>query len=306
MQIECAYMHIHKRTVMNWDDLKYFLEVAREHSLVKASKSLGVNHTTVSRRIQALEEELGARLFDRSRNRYTMTQIGENLLEQTRELEEKVFQIERTAIGGDAALAGQLKLTITHELANRIIVPEIGGFCLKYPAIDLELILTKTMADLASMEADIAIRLTDSPPEYLVGRELMKISHGIYGTNSMVNSMEGAIDVVLFRDEVRAPAWVTDNFKDFRVVLRVDDVGTMAAAVKSGLGIAKMPCFIGDTEPALRRLDLDIGSSNWGVWMLNHVDLRATARVRACKDYLEALFESKKSLIQGEKSRYLG
>jgi len=289
---------------MNWNDFKFFLAVAREQSLSGAAKVLAVKHTTVARRVQALEQHLGTRLFDRSRTGYRMTQAAENLLDQVQELEERFHQLDRLAAGQDAALAGPLKLTIAHELANRLVIPRIGDFCLAFPQIELQLLLTKSMADLATMEADIAIRMTPSPPEYLIGRELMKIHHGIYGTAEALEHGVAPVNVILFRGEVEPPSWVTEHFKNHKIILRVDDVGSMAIAVKSGLGIAKMPCFIGDTEPDLRRLDLDIGVSKWGIWMLSHIDLRDTARVRTCKDYLERLFESKKPLIQGENSAY--
>ena len=295
---------MHKET-MNWDDLKYFLAVSRAQSLSGAARVLDVKHTTVARRIQALEQHLGTRLFDRLRHGYVMTQAAEDLYDQVSDLEDKVLQLDRQAAGLDSALSGTLKLTIAHELANRLVIPELSDFCHAYPSIDLQLILTKTMADLNTMEADIAIRMTPNPPDYLVGRELMRIHHGIYGTKAALTQTESPTKIILFRDEIQAPAWVKNHFKNYDVVLRVDDVGSMAVAVKSGLGIAKMPCFIGDTEPELRRLDLEIGTSKWGIWMLNHVDLRSTARVRACKDYLEMLFENKKPLILGNESRFV-
>ena len=289
---------------MNWNDLKYFLALSREGSVSGAGRALGVKHTTVARRIQALEKHLGTRLFDRSRSGYSMTQAAENLFDDVQKLEENIHQFDRQASDQDAALAGSLKLTVATELANRLIIPEIGGFFTTYPNIDMQLLMTQGLVDLAAMEADLAIRMTPNPPDYLVGRELMKLRHGIYGTRGVLDNLAEPVNVILFRDEIEHPSWVTDHFDKVNVVLRVDDVGSMAVATKNGLGIAKMPCFIGDTEPTLRRLDLDIELSKWGVWMLNHVDLRATARVRACKEYLEDILERKRAVIQGDNSRY--
>lgn len=290
---------------MNWDDLKFFLALSREGSVSGAGRALGVKHTTVARRIQALEQHMGTRLFDRTRSGYSMTQAAENLFDDVLKLEEKVQQVDHKSSDQDAALAGVVKLTVAHDLANRLIVPEIGKFINAYPKIELQLLMTTGLIDLAAREADIAIRMTPSPPEYLVGRELMKLRHGIYGTEGAFNKLSDAVNVILFRDEVDHPSWVTDHFKNVNVVLRVDDVSSMAVATKSGLGISKMPCLIGDTEPTLRRLDVDIGVSTWGIWMLNHIDLRATARVRACKDFLQDLLESKRLLIQGDHSMYI-
>jgi DNA-binding transcriptional LysR family regulator len=290
---------------MNWDDLRFFLAFSREGSVSGAGRALGVKHTTVARRIQALEKQMGTRLFDRSRSGYSMTQAAENLFDDVLKLEEKIQQVDHKTSDQDAALAGLLKLTVAHDLANRLIVPEIGKFLEAYPKIELQLLMTTGLIDLAAREADIAIRLTPSPPEYLVGRELMKLRHGIYGTEEVLNNLAEPVNVILFRGEINHPTWVTDHFKNSNAVLRVDDVSSMAVATKNGLGIAKMPCFIGDTEPALRRLDVKIQLSSWGVWILNHVDLRATARVRACKDFLQDVLESKRQLIQGDRSNYL-
>jgi DNA-binding transcriptional LysR family regulator len=289
---------------MNWDDLRYFLALSREGSVSGAGRALGVKHTTVARRILALEQHMGTRLFDRSRSGYSMTQAAENLFDDVLTLEEKIQQVDHKTSDQDAALAGLLKLTVAHDLANRLIVPEIGKFLEAYPKIELQLLMTTGLIDLAAREADIAIRMTPSPPEYLVGRELMKLRHGIYGTEEVLNNLSEPVNVILFRGEIDHPTWVTDHFKNSNAVLRVDDVSSMAVATKNGLGIAKMPCFIGDTEPALRRLDVKIQLSSWGVWILNHVDLRATARVRACKDFLQDVLESKRQLIQGDRSNY--
>ena len=290
---------------MNWDDLRFFLALAREGSVSGAGRVLGVKHTTVARRIQALEQHMGTRLFDRSRSGYSMTQAAENLFDDVSQLEEKIQQVDHKASDQDAALAGLLKLTAAHDLANRFIIPEIGNFLDAYPKIELQLLMTTGLIDLAAREADIAIRLTPSPPEYLVGRELMKLRHGIYGTQKASSNRSESTNIILFRGEMTHPAWVTDHFKNPNVVLRVDDVSSMAVATRNGLGISKMPCFIGDTEPSLRRLDVEIEPSTWGIWILNHVDLRATARVRACKDFLEDIFERKRHLIQGDQSLYL-
>ncbi|MFT5111076.1 MAG: DNA-binding transcriptional LysR family regulator [Parasphingorhabdus sp.] len=295
-------MHI---LIMNWDDLRYFLALSREGSVSGAGRALGVKHTTVARRIQALEQHMRTRLFDRSRSGYSMTQAAENLFNDVLELEQKIQQVDHKTSDQDAALAGILKLTVAHDLADRLIIPEIGKFLKTYPKIELQLLMTTGLIDLAAREADIAIRLTACPPEYLVGRELMKLRHGIYGTEEVLNNLSEPVNVILFRGEIDHPTWVTDHFENANAILRVDDVSSMATATRNGLGISKMPCFIGDTEPSLRRLDLKIQLSTWGVWLLNHIDLRATARVRACKDFLQDTLERKQHLIQGDNSLYI-
>ncbi len=290
---------------MSWDDLKFFLALSREGSVSAAGRALGVKHTTVARRIGALEQRLGTRLFDRLPNGYAMTQAAENMFEHALAMEALAETVERQSFGKDAELAGPLKLTVAHDLADRLILPRLRVFTEAYPHIDLQLITTTGLVDLAAREADIALRLTSKPPDYLVGREVMRLRHGVYGTTRTLQNLSEPVNVILFRSETEPPPWVTDNFSNARTVFRVDDVSSMAAATKNHLGLAKMPCYIGDSDPGLRRLDVPLRPSDWGVWILSHVDLRASARVRVCREFLLETIEQQRALIQGENSRFV-
>ena len=148
------------------------------------------------------------------------------------------------------------------------------------------------------------MRLTAKPPDYLVGREIMPMRHGVYGTSRTLRELTDPVRVILFRSDVDHPPWVTENFSNARTVLRVDDVSSMAAATRNHLGLSRMPCFMGDSDAGLRRLDVPLKLSDWGVWILSHVDLRATARVRVCREFLQETIEQQRPLIQGENSRY--
>ena len=289
---------------MNWNDLKYFLALAREGTISAAGRLLNVKHTTVARRIEALETSLGTRLFDKSRSGYAMTQAAEDLYQQVASMEEKVRTIDRQSANQDSALAGPLKLTIAFELANRLIIPKMEDFCQRFPDIDMQLLMTKSLVDLAAMEADLAIRMTPNPPDYLVGREIMKLHHGIYASQEYLQQRSRKTRVVLFESENKRPDWVKKHVSDPEISLRVDDVGSMAVAVANGFGLAKLPCFIGDTQPELVRLDFKMPPSDWGIWVLNHVELRTTARVRACKEHLISVLEDQHDLIIGNLSNF--
>ncbi len=289
---------------MNWDDLRFFLALAREGSVSGAGRTLGVKHTTVARRIRAFEERLGTRLFDRLSDGYAMTQVAENMFEHALEMEALAQAVDRDAFGHDAELSGPLKLTMAHDVADRLIVPKLRTFTEAYPHIDLQLLTTSGLVDFAAREADIAVRLTAKPPEELVGREVVRLQHGVYGTTRTLRRRTDQVDVILFRSDDERPPWVTENFPNARTVLRVDDVSSMAAATRNHLGLSRMPCFMGDADAGLRRLDVPLTPSDWGVWILSHVDLRATARVRVCREFLLEIIESQRALIQGEESRY--
>ena len=289
---------------MNWDDVRYFLTLCREGSVSRAGKRLGVNHTTVARRIAAFEDKLGSRLFDRTRDGYVMTQAAENIFDRACEMEEHAQAIDRAMYGSDAELRGSLRLTVPYDFANRIIAPEVRRFRSECPAIDLELLTTTDRLDLSARAADIAVRLTAQPPEFLVGREVLPLRHGIYATKSYLRRMGDEPEVVLFRGDTDLPEWVTKHFPSARIALRTDNLTTMLSAVAAGVGLARMPCFEADSDRRLRRLDLELTPSAWGIWILNHVDLRSTARVRVCREFLIDIIEAKRALILGEESKY--
>ncbi len=289
---------------MNWDDLRYFLSVAREGSISAAGRELGVKHTTVARRIQALEADIDARLFDRTPAGYVMTQTAENLIDKVSLIEQKVELIDRQASHSDSALAGPLKLTVAFELANRIVLPKLHSFYRAYPKIELQLMMTKGLVDLARLDAELALRMTPSPPENLIGRELIKIKHGLYASEKLLQQSSHQLPVILFTSELSPPPWMKQYFKDNPVAYRIDDVGSMAVAAAQGHGVVKLPCFIGDTQPGLIRLNYELEKSKWGIWLLNHVGLRTTARVRACKEFLQQLVENSSGLFEGRCSNY--
>lgn len=288
----------------NWDDMRYFLAVARQGSVTGAAATLGVNHSTVSRRIRALESQHGVRLFERLLSGYEMTQAAENIFHHAVEMEKQVQVMERELFGQDARLQGLLTLTAPHDIANSLIIPKLGEFKEQYPDIELKMLVTTGLRDLTAREADIAVRLTPKPPESLVGRQVAKLRHGIY----QANNSEPANDqtpVILWNGEEQMPEWVQQHFPNSKVSLRCDELSTMYAAVKAGLGVARMPCYFVDPKDALYRLDLPLTPSTWNVWVLSHADLRSTARVRVCREFLVDLIQEKRALFEGEHSRFL-
>ena len=133
---------------------------------------------------------------------------------------------------------------------------------------------------------------------------MLPLSHGMYGAPRYLKSMPDKPDVILFRSEQSLPEWVSRYFPNASIVLRTDNLITMRAAVAAGLGLARMPCFEGDSEPGIRRIDEPLTPSTWGVWILSHVDLRSTARVRVSREFLTEISLEKQSLILGENSTF--
>ena len=289
---------------MNWNDLRYFLALAREGSVSGAGRALGVEHTTVARRVNALEKQLDCRLFDRLPTGYAMTQVAENLYPHAQAVEELMQVAGREVFGRDAQLSGNLKLTASYDVFTRLVTPRLHQFTERYPGIDLELLSSTNLADLSSRQADIALRLSPNPPDYLIGRKILPLRHGVYASSKYLQKKRNTERLVLWEHERKTPEWVSDHFPHAQLAARANEIMTMMEVVKNHIGIARLPCYVADAEPTLRRLDLSLTPSSWGVWVLSHVDLRSTARVRVCREFLIEIIEEQRELIEGLNSRY--
>ena len=151
----------------------------------------------------------------------------------------------------------------------------------------------------------LTLRMTPQPPDYLIGRKVLDLRHGVYASSAYMKKEHSQHNVILWRDDPAEPPWVHQHFRGAGVVLRTDEVTSMVTAVKSHMGLARMPCYIGDSDPFLRRLDLELTPSTWGVWVLSHVDLRSTARVRVCREFLVEVLQQQRDLVEGVNSKYL-
>jgi len=305
---------------MDWDDVKYFLAVARNGSLSKAAISLNVNVTTVSRRIVALEKTLKVRLFERLQSGYSPTQAGEDILQQAGVMEEAALAIDLTLYGRDACLKGKLVLTVEAIFANTMIIPHLAEFTTRYPEIDLEVITDSSLTDMNMREADIAVRITPNPPEDLVGRKICELGHGIYASKrylavfnerkqkykesllhadaDQVPQMQGHC-LVLWTDSDGNPPWVKDNFSNTRIAAKFSSPGSILKAVKSHMGIARIPCSLAELDPDLVRLPAKLAPSTWHIWILSRPELRTTERVRVFRNFLFDTLNQQKDLLQG-------
>lgn len=291
--------------MMDWDDLRYFLAVARAGSVTAAATDLGVNHSTVSRRIQAFEKRHNFRLFERLPSGYVMTQAGENIYPKALEMEQTAQGVEREMFGQDTRLQGRLRLTTSNYLAHEIILPHLPEFHAQYPDIELQLLVGKSLQNMAARDADIAVRLTPQPPDNLVGRQIAWLHQGVYVSRPYLARRGATDEVILWLQDTHLPEWQKRHFPNARIALKVDDVSTLFHAVKAGLGMAQLPCCIADQDAALLRLDIELPPPSWGVWVLSHVDLRATARVRVCREFLLEILQKYQALFEGKQSSYI-
>ncbi len=278
---------------LDWDDLRYALAVAEGRSAGAAAKALGVTHSTVLRRLDAMEARLGVELFLRSREVYTPTECGELLVEQARRVADGVVEAERRLLGRDLMLSGTVRLATSLVLLHDLIPETLADFARAHPAIRVEAVELPELADLSRREADVALRMASQVPEHLVGRSLGDARFRVYarrGAPGLPQSPKPLAELLRGHDWVsfdhdrfshQYDRWLNEHVPPERVRLRVDMFNALSAMLHTGLGLGVLPTFSGERQPGLVAVSEDINALRTPVWMLTHPDLRAMARVRA-------------------------
>jgi len=293
---------------VDWNDIRYFLEVVRSGSVTQAAIRLGVNHTTVSRRITALEEHLGKNLFERSGNGWIITPVAEQVVTFAESMGEEANNIERQILADNHKLSGLLRVTAADHCIERLVLPTVHKFIQRYPKINLELVATANEVDLAAREADVALRGTDEPPPNLVGKRIARIGFAIYATRKLAERVAADPDtndipcITWVGDGHTRPPWIEKNFPRSQRIYRTTSVSAMLGMAREGIGIASIACVLGDPDPLLHRVATKYVEPGPVLWVLSHVDLRTTARVRIFRDFLVEELENQKNLIEGNLS----
>jgi DNA-binding transcriptional LysR family regulator len=277
---------------MDWDDLRYVLALSRGGTMSAAADELGVTHTTVSRRLSAFEKHLGVRLFDRLADGYAATAVGVDLVGVAERMEEEVLSLDARVTGQDEKLSGTLRVTTVDILAE-VLLENLDVFTERYPGVELELSVDYAPLNLTRREADVALRLTNDPPENLVGRKLARAEFALYGARSLVGAsgeQTPLAELPWISWDRRAGARLTEAriaelSPDAPVVLRVDSTTVMHHSIRRGVGISFLSCVVGDRDEALVRLRPPEPDFGMDIWVLTHPDLRSTARVRAFLDF---------------------
>lgn len=292
----------------NWDDLRVFLAVARAGSLSGAARALGVNHSTVFRRIGAFEEALGVRLFDRLPNGYVLTAAGEEMRDSALRVEEEIAALGRMITGQDLRLSGTVRITTVDMLALGLLPRHLASFRRAYPGIEIELIVGNVTLNLSRREADVALRVGNEPPEMLFGRRVGRLVFAVYGSASAYANGAGTPleeqSWIGFDAEHEA---IVRRFAQFlpevRPGYRVNSVAAAIAAARAGIGLAPLPCGLADLEPDLVRIAPLPDTFTLDLWLLTHEDLRRTARIRAFLDFLADALAKEAPLLEGMGAR---
>ncbi len=293
---------------MDWNDLRLVLAVAREGTLSGAARTLRVTHSTVFRRLGAIEEGLGVRLFERFRDGYSATSAGEATAALAARFAGDFVALERRLSGQDLRPSGTVRIATTDTICT-MLMRHVPALRTAHPEIRIEITISNAMANLTRREADVAIRPVPEAPETLIGRRIANIAHAIYGSPAGV-ARHGGRDLSNHEwvglDDTLATTvigrWMHAHVPDARTVLRVDSLPALRDAARAGIGIALLPCYLGDDDDCLRRiLPAAASETHSALWLLTHGDLRRTARIRAVMDFLASALGSERALLEGRR-----
>lgn len=290
------------------NDLIYVAAVTQTGSLAAAARKLHVNHATVFRRIAQIETTLGVRLFERDAGRYVATPAGEELAAAGSAIEQTAERSLLKVAGRDLRPSGVVRITTTDSFASTLLNPVLALCRARYPQIALHIGIDNNMLDLSKRDADIAVRPTRQPPEYLVGKRIAPLAFAVYGamdylqnTTASTLSEHQWIGLGESQERHRSMQWLQKVIPLEQVGYRIDGFASVARACADGLGLAVLPCFLGDGLAALRRIQEPLPDLASELWVLTHPDLRKTARIQTVFQFLQQELGKRSPALQGLK-----
>ena len=292
--------------MIDWDDIRHFLAVARGGSVRAAAKSLGVNHATVLRRIAQLEERLGALMFEKLPAGYRLTDAGEEVLELADQMEASSLKLETRVLGRDQSVRGLLRVTLAPTLTTHLLMPDLADFARLHPDIEMEILASGELANLTNREADVAIRVVydrKTLPLNLHGLKGPKLFGAAYISRERLAAWRaGAPDpirwIVISMHGV--PEWAREGeVRATGVPFRTTDGETQIAAVRQGIGMTTLPCFIGDADPMLVRVPGTDLHMHGTLWLLTQGETRKTKRVQLFTEFASRRLAAYAPLLAG-------
>lgn len=294
--------------MLSWDDLRIIRAVGRNGAVAPAAEMLGVNSSTIARRLSKVEETLGVTLFDRRRAGYAPTAEGEELIALAERVELDVVSVTRHVSRHIQGPVGDLRITTSDSLLLHFLTPMIADFKARHPAIRVEVIVGNRPLNLARGESDIAVRATESPPENLFGRKVANVAWAPYISLSTSVSSSSDTDTLHDRQWVsysgklsslKASRFVEERVDHNNIAYRTDSVAGAAAAIAAGLGAGYLPCMLGDLSPDLVRVGAAEPELSDELWVLTHPDIRKSGRIYAFMTHCIEAISKHRDLIEG-------
>ncbi len=292
----------------SWDDLRTVLAIGRTGSLSGAARTLRVSHPTVFRRINQIERRLGVRLFERKRAGYTLTVAGEELVAVAERVEEDLSGVERRLAGQDLRPSGTVRVTTTDTLVA-LLIPIFAEFRAAHTGIELDLIVSSELLNISRRDADVAIRPSRQVPENLIGRKVSEIGMAVYGHERLFANRRrdaafedypwvGPDESLSYLPLAR---WLRERRLHERLVYRANTLLGCHEAARGGIGLAVLPCMLGDPAPELVRVGPLLDDLQGELWLLTHRDLRDVARIRVFLDFVTEALRARRALFAGRR-----
>jgi DNA-binding transcriptional LysR family regulator len=276
---------------LGWADFQLVLEVARKGSVAKACDSLGATHSTVLRKLDAIETQLKTRLFERVHGRYSLTPAGHEIEQVARTFEPMAQLAETRVRGQDMRPMGDVRVAVSSILLEQLLPGVLVQFRSAFPDVRVELVASRDHVSLSRRDADVAIRVADDMPEWLVGRKLANLQFKVYGLRLGAGRTRLRSEAALTQErrwigferdarELKFDRWLMAEVPDSSVVMRVDSFSHALRMVLAGLGIALLPAFLEEAVPQLQPLTEAITALETPLWLLTHPELKNTMRIK--------------------------
>lgn len=292
--------------VMNWDELRTFLAVVRSGSIRRGARALGVNHGTVSRRLQAFQQTMGSTLLEREDGRLVLTAAGEDLHRTALAVEEQMLAVSRRVAGGDQKLSGTLRVTLSEPLFAALAA-DFASFSNSHPEIRLEFVTGIQYINLSRRDADLALRISNTPPPNLIGSKLCEVGGAFYASQAYLRragprALENYDWIGWDESLSHLPGarWMHAGIDAERIRVCVDNPVAMEIAIRGGLGVGLLTCMTGDALPTLTRLSPPSVELIGNLWLLVHRDLRHLARIRVLHDFLATRIRAQRDRLTGQ------
>jgi DNA-binding transcriptional LysR family regulator len=292
--------------MIDWDDVRYFLAAARGGSVRAAAGRLGVNHATVLRRIAQLEDRLGTQMFEKLPSGYRLTAAGEEVLELAEQMEASSHQLETRVFGRDQSVRGLLRVTLPPFLATHLLMPDLADFARMHPDIEMEIVSTGDVVNLTNREADVAIRIVSDRktlPLNLHGLKGPELFAGVYMSRDRLAAWRaGAPDPIrpIVIGVQGVPDWANEGeVRATGVSFRTPDAEAQIAAARQGIGMTRLPCFVGDADRLLARVPGVDLKAHATLWLLTQGEARKTERVRLFTEFVSRRLAAYAQLLAG-------
>ena len=275
---------------MEWSDVKIFLAIARTGTLGAAARALNISHPTMGRRLRALEEATGQKLFQRTTDGFVMTEDGAAILSLAEQMEESALAMERRLSGQEQKLEGTLRVSSADWFGAYVLPPVMAEYSRDYPHVEIEVLTGTRLFSLAQREADVAFRIVPFDAPDIVQRRLIDLRYGIYvaadSPDPVVGDGTGNRLIVMDTSTGSFPDidWLKQRFPNAGVALRSNNRNVQAQMCGRHVGIAALPRPVGDQIGSIRRLDLGEEPPSREIWLGYHRDLKRQHRLRTFVD----------------------